>query len=217
MTRIFIYTFFLSILTTICSEAQVKATLAQNAAISKDYYIFLENIDDATLKRQVVESLRTNTNIKVFISESDATAPIIITQSKKGMVKDNAGRDCLIGVGACTLGLLFVQATGETLDTNNPPTGLYANVGDKYVEGGAAAFTSLVWLGGCIFGVKGVIELFKPQTQEKQVVMALNSANRLTAEGIIRNAFLIKGSEKDFSVDETNTSDIVMYVNSLIY
>lgn len=198
MNRKSIYPLLLLVMLSFCLEAQVKATLAQNPSISKDFYIFLENIEDQTLKNQVIELLRTNTSVKVFVSESDQTAPIIITQSRKGMVKDNAGRDCLIGVGACTLGLLFVQATGQTLDTNNPPTGLFANVGDKYVEGGAAAFTGFVWLGGCIFGVKGIIELFKPQTQEKQVKMALNSANRLTAEGIIKNSFMIKGSEKDF-------------------
>lgn len=217
MNRIFIYSLLLFVMTSIGLEAQVKVTIAQNTGIASDYYIFVENINDQTLKNQVVESLRANTSVKVFVSESDETAPVIITQSRKGMVKDNAGRDCLIGVGACTLGLLFVQATGQPVDTNNPPTGLYATAGDKYVEGGAAAFTSFVWLGGCIFGVKGIIELFKPKTQEKQVVMALNSANRLTAEGIIKHSFLLKGSEKDFSTDETNVSDIVTYVNSLMH
>lgn len=217
MNRIITCTLIFLVTTSFCLEAQVKATLAQNPGIAKDYYIFLENIEDQNLKNQVIESLRTNTQVKVFVSESDQTAPIIITQTRKGMVKDNAGRDCLIGVGACTLGLLFVQATGQTLDTNNPPTGFVANVGDKYVEGGGAAFTGLIWLGGCVFGAKGIIELFRPQTQEKQVKMALNSANRLTAEGIIKNSFMIKGSEKDFSIDETNVSDIVSYVNSLIY
>ncbi|MCZ8216007.1 MAG: hypothetical protein O9262_07200 [Cyclobacteriaceae bacterium] len=217
MRRIFIYSLFLAIASAMSVEAQVRATLAQSTSIAKDYYIFLENIEDPTLKNQVIETLRTNTSVKVFVSASDPTAPIIITKSRKGMVKDNAGRDCLIGVGACTLGVLFVQATGETVDAANPPTGLFATAGDKYVEGGAAAFTSFVWLGGCIFGIKGIIELFKPRTQEKQVTMALNSTNRYTAEGIIKSAFLLKGSEKDFSEEETNASDIVMYVNSLIY
>lgn len=216
MKKNFIYTVLCATLS-LSLEAQVKVTRAQNSNLTKDYYVFIENVNDQSMKNQVVQSLKTNTSIKVFVSEKDQSAPIIITQSRKGLVKDNAGRDCLIGVGACSLGLLFVQATGETVDTNNTATGLYATVGDKYVEGGAAVFTSFVWLGGCIFGIKGIIELFKPQTQEKNVTAALNGSTALTAEGIIRNAFLVKNNEKEFTSGENNVSDIVMYVNSQLY
>jgi hypothetical protein len=195
---------------------QLKVTRAQNTSITKDFYIFVDNIPDDATRQQIIQSFAANTSVKIFESAADKESPLIITKSAKGLVKDNAGRDCLIGVGGCALGYLFVQATGKTLDPNTPPSGFFATAGTKYVEGGGAGFVGAMWTASCVFGIKGIVEIFRPATKEKAIKGALN-LSAMTTEKIIANTMLFKASEQSFEATATSTSDVVAFINSQMY
>ncbi len=145
--------------------AQIKVTKGQALGLKKDSYVFIDGLSSEE-KQLIIAKYAFDNNYLVFYNnDSSGLSPLIITKKSKGMVRDNAPVDCLLGVGSCLLGIGYINVAGETGIPSGG--GFYASAGDKYVEGGEAAFVGGTWLLGCVFGVKGIFELFKPDPVQR--------------------------------------------------
>jgi hypothetical protein len=91
------------------------------------------------------------------LSVKSPNSPLILPDKKPFMSKDKAGRDLCIGGALCAGGIGLVAAAGK--ERSSPPSGVYAQVGDKYVSGGGACVVGAMWISGAFFIVKGFFEL----------------------------------------------------------
>ncbi len=202
----------LSFLAFNASFCQVKITKATNLENSKDKYLFIET-PNVEYHKEIIQKLRAKTEYVVMETKTDSInskSLIIVTNKKKGSVSDNAGQDCLIGGGACLLGILFVQAAGESYSGAVPPTnGFSANAFGKYVEGGGACLTAGLWATGVAFGIKGFVKLVSKPSKKKAVQTV--SRDKYDVNKIIRDAGLYTVDYKTFQLnDNSDVQGILM-------
>lgn len=207
-----VLTFVLLLIGTFTLAENVKLTLAQNPINLKQSYFILET-DDLNLEQKIIQEIENNEMLSLLIQKNivneelaNAVKPMMITTG--GFIDPNtAGTDCLLGVSSCIGGMLFVSATGDNINGPIPPQGLYAQVGTKYVSGGPAAFTMVLWATGCVFGTKGIIELFRRKKKNNYSSTTNNNDQFLSSQEILHLSGLTFVSEIDFDLkDETDIS-----------
>lgn len=132
----------------------------------------------------------------------------LVSTHKKFMSRERAGKDCLIGVGSCLGGILFIQAAGTEASRTNTPNGFYAYSGNKFVDGGAACVPASLYLAGLGFGIKGLIELFLPRNKFKSL------PPNASFDDVMRWTGLKIMNEKEFEIssDKDIYSGVVPYL-----
>ncbi len=176
----------------------LKIVKAVNPDNPRESYLIIES-SDPKLKAELSEVLEGFPTLIKFEEpdENSALRSLLVVARKNEFIqKRHATRDCLIGVGACVLGIGIVQG-GDDYDENNPPSGFHAFVGDKVVTGGTACLVGALWVTGIVFGIKGIIEIFS----KDDTLGMLN--DEWDADDIIKQTSLKKKSEKEFTIDRS--------------
>lgn len=196
------------------SNDVIKITETVNPKDPKEVYLIVE-ASNAALRKNMIHSFNEYSSLIVYEqaidSECGVNSPFIVAKNKQGLKREDAGRDCLIGVGSCLLGVIIIQAIGTTSPYGY--SGFYATAGDKYVEGPTACLVSSIWITGIVFGVKGIIELFKPKTKEQSDNIYLKT------EDIIESAKLEKVNEKSIVITNNSMMEqrVIPYILTKIW
>lgn len=178
----------------------LKITEVSNPTNKKEKLLIIESEDSITLAefdqmiRQYPELTR--------IDQSDDKAfknVRVVAKTTAFIEKQYSTRDCLLGVGLCLGGMIIVQSAGSDLDTSNPPTGVYATVGNKYLDGGGACFVASMWTAGLVFGIKGIIEIFTKDNNYTGMI------DNWSADDILNQTSLVKVDEKEFEIRDDHT------------
>lgn len=144
---------------------QIKGTITE-IVDDNNRKAVLVDIDNNICKARMIASFAENHTMLCYSQRDNAgiTDGPLLVQKNSGTFfsHDKMGKDIGIGAGLCAAGCLFVLVAGET--TKQPaPDGFYATVGDKSLYGGPACFVGLLNGAGCLFLIKGIVEIFTPR------------------------------------------------------
>jgi len=149
---------------------KVTVTRATDGRDARGSWTFID-ADNASVKTALAGRISASTGSAVFMAKQPSgngrvDGPILV-HSEGGdiMTHEKAGRDFGIGAGLCLGGCLFVIIAGKDLDPSNPPSGFYAYVGKRYVDGGMGCVVGALWIAGLVFVGKAIIELFLPHSR----------------------------------------------------
>ncbi len=205
-TKAGLFTVLVALLSFNTLRAELNVTKVVDLESGQDL-ILVES--DSTNELVTFEKL-TNENGQFTIYKSEKhgyNAPLVVTSVKKVQKegKNKAAQNCLLGTGGCLLGIAFVSANGEKIDDNNPPQGLYAQVGDKAVSGGEACLPASLWIGGLYAGIKGIVQLIqggsKKSTASNQTIDS-SQMTKLTSTDLMQSNRL--RSEENYNIDVRN-------------
>lgn len=171
------------------AEYHIRFTEAASTGDNGQSYLFID-LDDASAKKSLLADLKEAVPGGLYAQyrpdkDNEVKGPLLVVQNNRFMMKEKAGRDLGIGGGLCLGSCLFVMVAGEKVDPREPPQGLYAQVGDRRVEGGAAMVPSIMGCLGLLFIGKGFIELFLPPASsygEKQKIQTTDEI--IAGEGL---------------------------------
>lgn len=183
------------------SPKQLTVTEVAHPDNQKEKILIIESDDPATLAQfdEVIAQYPELKQLEHANSESTKNLRVVY-KNTEFIEKKDATRDCLLGVGLCLGGILFVQAAGEEYDDANPPQGIYANVGTKYVDGGAGCLVASIWVGGLVFGIKGIIEIFSKGDKSSAMI------ENWSTDEILDKTSLVELDKKKFEIE--NASNI---------
>ncbi len=190
----FIPTIICLFLTVISASGQTVVTKGRNIKLARDSYMFVDAPDRET-RQSILNALYNNTDYVILLAANGSIeSPVIITQRKKGLVRDNTLKDCLIGAGTYAVANIVLAVSIDDFFEVN--------------EAGAVVACGL-GITSCFFSSKGVIEFFRGKTKIKTVT-ALTNENQ-TTKNIINYSGMAKTEERIFEAD-TLVSEIVNYI-----
>ncbi len=192
------------ILMSLSTVAQDISILTTNKHNDSNKYIFIASNNPNI--SPLVDSFSEDKSYVVFRDSLSNTSPVIIANSSEFFERERAGKDLLIGVGTCLTSLLFVQCLGQSSENNPPEDGtLYVYVGDKYIQGAPAIIPLAGAATGCLFGLRGIIELFQPRSNRRY------GFNNNSVEEILKKTGLLVSEEKTFNTT-ASLNDMEQYI-----
>jgi hypothetical protein len=140
---------------------RITGTITEVKDADNNRFVFLD-INDLTCRNQVVSTLSARSDILCYSQKNhpeSSTGPILVRKRYGGLLyHDDFGRDLGLGAALCIGGCLFVYLVGE--EGGPAEDGVYASAGSKTVTGPLACIAGGMYITGCIFLVKGFIEIF---------------------------------------------------------
>jgi len=206
-----------SLFTFLYAGEQIKGVITEIVDDNNRKAVLID-IDNTICKEIVVASMASDRTVLCYSqrdNEQEDDGPLLV-QKRNGRFfdHDNFGKDMGIGAALCAAGCLFVLATGEP--TQKPaPDGFYATVGEKSVYGAPACIVGIIDGAGCLFLIKGIIEVFMPRQSRDYGTRNKEHLQNADIKGVAHSGTIIGGTpiSKESLSSSSSTDEIIVKGN----